>query len=618
MKLKISTKILSGNLVIVVLLVVLAFVSINSLNQVDKDYRHIVDNNIPVETKMADLQYYILRESYYVRGYMLTGNERYISDFEKARQNAIKTIDELKPYLNTDEEKNYLKQIESLNDKYYEIAGNALSLTKAGKRDEAATYVNQASVTMAEIEQASAEWDKQINEDIDASVEHARKTGDSAKKLSYTVTGIAILLGISAGVLFGKLIARPIQRITSVAETLAENDLTVNVPEVKSGDEVEVLAKAMSNMVSNLRSLIASIGASSEQVAVTSEQLSANAGQASEATQQVARAIQEVARGTSEQTNSVAGTVSAMDQVTQALEQIAAGAQEQNQNVFTTITLVGNMAEAIDKMAVTMEKIQDASRQSGVVAKEGGQAVEQTVVGMERVKNAVFETAERIKLLGEQSQQIGEIIQVIDDIAEQTNLLALNAAIEAARAGEHGKGFAVVADEVRKLAERSGKATKQIEELITNIQRGTDTAVQSMEIGTREVEEGVTIAQVAGNSLKQIVSVVDSTGESIGGVMDLINHILEGSRKVAAAMDNIAAITEQNSASTQQMSAAAKQVNTAMHDMSAVTQENAASAEEVSASTEEMTASNEEIASSVEELSEMARRLQAMVVKFKV
>lgn len=618
MKLRIGTKILLGNLVTVLLMVVMAVISINSLSEVEHYYKQITTDRIPEMDQMSELKYFILRESYYVRGYMLTGKESYINDFENARQKANETSEEIKKHLSSEQAKINLQKIDSLNAKYYNIAAEALRLTKAGKRDEAAIWVNRASATMAEIEQITSQWDEIIHKNITADIEHAIKTGENANKTFYTVTVTAVLLGILASWIFGKLISGSIQKITLVAAKLAANDLTVNVPDVKTRDEVEILANSMSEMVVNLRTIIGSIGDSASQVASSSQQIANQAEHASEATQQVAKAIQEVAKGTSHQTENVVGTVAAMDQVAEALEQIAAGAHDQNKNVLAAIELVDNMTGGIDQTAATMDEIREASRQSGVVAKEGGQAVEQTVVGMERVKNAVFETAERIKVLGEQSKQIGEIIQVIDDIAAQTNLLALNAAIEAARAGEHGKGFAVVADEVRKLAERSGKATKEIEELITNIQRGTDTAVRSMEIGTREVEEGVEIARVAGNSLKEIVSVVDSTGESIGGVMELINNILEGSRKVAEAMDNIASITEQNTASTQQMSAAAKQVNVAMHAMSAVTKENAASAEEVSVSTEEMTASNEEIASSVEELSEMAGQLRNMVVKFKV
>ncbi len=280
--------------------------------------------------------------------------------------------------------------------------------------------------------------------------------------------------------------------------------------------------------------------------------------------------------------------------------------------------MVTEMTNKVDIMAEGMETVRQVSEQNGIVAAAGGQAVEKTVKGMRQVKDAVFETAQKIHELGEQSQKIGEIIQVIDDIAEQTNLLALNAAIEAARAGEHGKGFAVVADEVRKLAERSGKATKEIAELITDIQRGTKVAVESMQVGTKEVEAGVELAQDAGQSLTEIVNGVKTAGEQVHKIMILINEILLSSKEVTDAVNNVAAITEENTAATEEMSASAEQVNASMQNMASISEENAASAEEVSASTEELTASIEEISASGDQLAKMAQELQNLVTRFRV
>lgn len=617
MKVRIGTKFLLGNLSIVLLLIVMFFVGTNSLKTMENNTR-VTDANVNVLIKSDNLRYFILMESYSVRGYMLTGNEKYIADFNSARQETLKIVDELKKAQLSENEKQNLTKFENLNTEYYDIADKALLLTKQGKTKEAAVYVTKASGVMAEIQKISNEWTNINHDKVSENLTTSVNTGENARILFLIVTLVSVAAGIILSIVIGRLISGPIQKITRVAEQLSEGDLTVTVPDIKSRDEVEILSKAFSHMIENLRSLILSIGQSAEYVASTSSELFANAEQTSEASTQVAKAIEEVATGTTDQSESVSEAVKMVDQVAQAVEQIASGAQEQSRNVVVTTELVEDMKEKIDVMVGAVGQIKEDSQQNGQIAKDGGRAVEQTVLGMERVKDAVFETANRIRELGDQSQQIGDIIQVIDDIAEQTNLLALNAAIEAARAGEHGKGFAVVADEVRKLAERSGKATKEIAELIINIQKGTDTAVQSMEIGTREVEEGVDIARTAGESLGKIVNVVEKTGKEIEGLMEIIQQVLERSGLVSEAVNNVAAITEENTAATQQMAASTQQVRFTMDSMAAVTEQSAASAEEVSASTEEITASTEEIANSAEKLSKMAAQLQEYVKRFKV
>jgi len=208
------------------------------------------------------------------------------------------------------------------------------------------------------------------------------------------------------------------------------------------------------------------------------------------------------------------------------------------------------VSENTQTLNETAEKTREAAR-------KGEGAVEQTVKGMDSIKIKVFETAKKIRDLGEHSQQIGEIVQVIDDIAEQTNLLALNAAIEAARAGEHGKGFAVVADEVRKLAERSGKATKEIAELIGNIQKVTGEAVAEMEAGTSEVEQGAGLAVDAGNALKEILQNVEDTYRQIQNISAASEQISASSHEVVSTVNNVSSVTEQNTAATEEMSASA-------------------------------------------------------------
>ena len=205
------------------------------------------------------------------------------------------------------------------------------------------------------------------------------------------------------------------------------------------------------------------------------------------------------------------------------------------------------------------------SKEAGEIAIDGGKVVEETVIGMNRIAEVVKQSADIVKKLGNNSDQIGEIIQVIDDIADQTNLLALNAAIEAARAGEQGRGFAVVADEVRKLAERTTKATKEIAEMIKKIQQDTGGAVESIEMGTEEVEKGKELANKAGESLKVIIK---GTGE----VVDVVNQVAAASEEQSSTSEQISKNIETISSVTHQSASGVQQIARASEDLNQLTE----------------------------------------------
>lgn len=427
-----------------------------------------------------------------------------------------------------------------------------------------------------------------------------------------------IILSILLSFLITKKIIIPLKFISKQTELIATGDLTVSLKEIDSKDEIGSMATAVSNLVSNLKNIIYQINLASKAVTETSLALSSNSQSATESTNIVAEAIQQVTHGSTKQASEITETVGVMSEVSTVIAQIATGAQDQSNHVVATINLVKEMVTKTDEMAEGMNKVKEISIQNGNTAENSGQAVLNTVNGMLQVKGAVSVTSQRIYELGEQSQKIGEIIQVIDDIAEQTNLLALNAAIEAARAGENGKGFAVVADEVRKLAERSGKATKEIAQLINDIQNGTKLAIESMEKGTKEVEQGVHVAQEAGESLKAIVNGVKIAEENVNLISGLINNNVIRSQEVAKAVNKVAAITEEHTAATEQISASTEQVNSAMENIAAISEENASTAEEVSASTEELLASIQHMSGTSVQLSQMSKELQQLVAKFRL
>jgi methyl-accepting chemotaxis protein len=257
-----------------------------------------------------------------------------------------------------------------------------------------------------------------------------------------------------------------------------------------------------------------------------------------------------------------------------------------------------------------------ASVQTRTAAEQGGQAVRDTTAAMAEIQAVVTTAAGKVHDLGTLGQRIGAVVETIDQIAEQTNLLALNAAIEAARAGEHGKGFAVVADEVRKLAERSTRETKQIAELIQQVQRGTDAAVTAMEDGSAKVEQGSAKAIQAGQALEEILRAVEITVRQVTEIANSSQEMAAGARTVTDAMQSISAVVEQNTAATEQMAAQTGQVAAAIQGIAKVSDEQSAATEEVSASAGEMSAQVEEMGAQAHELTVTAEQLRGLVARF--
>ena len=275
-------------------------------------------------------------------------------------------------------------------------------------------------------------------------------------------------------------------------------------------------------------------------------------------------------------TEAVQATASASNQISSSTEEMATGSQEQSAQTTEVASAIEQMTSTILQTSQNAGSAADFSKKAGLAAKNGGEVVKETVNGMNRIAEVVNNASSIVKQLGNSSNQIGEIIQVIDDIADQTNLLALNAAIEAARAGEQGRGFAVVADEVRKLAERTTKATKEIALMIKQIQNDTGKAVTSIDSGTAEVESGKTLANKAISALGEII---DSTNDTI----DVVNQV---------------------AAASEEQSSAAEQISKSIEGISNVTHESALGIQQ--------------IARASEDLSNLTNNLQNLISKFKI
>ncbi len=352
-------------------------------------------------------------------------------------------------------------------------------------------------------------------EDVDAAW---RRSGKIAG--IFGLSCLAVLLIVSRKVsrsIFDRF-REMIDLIKDVAQ--GEGDLTKRV-EITSNDEIAELAKWFNTFMDKLQEILCQVSSNTQSLATASEDISA----------------------------------SSRDQ--------AQGAQSQKDQTNQVAVAMQEMAATVAEVSENSNKAAAASQQAAEMAREGGKVVEETLSRMRTISASVSDTARKVQELGKRSDEIGRISGVIDDIADQTNLLALNAAIEAARAGEQGRGFAVVADEVRKLAERTGNATKEIAGMIRNIQAETKTAVAAMRAGSQEVEAGVESTRRAGNSLQEIIKMSEHVG-------DMVTQIATAATQQSATTEHINNNIEEIARIASSTEAGVQQTAGALQDLSAL------------------------------------------------
>ena len=346
--------------------------------------------------------------------------------------------------------------------------------------------------------------------------------------------------------------------------------------------------QAMQNMVEGVMQTVQTITRQIGMLGESIVKLDENAVEVREDLTDITQTLQQVALGINQQTDSVNSTANSVDQVSRAVDVVSSGTLEQRGAVDEATTISDEIVRIFQTISNNARNVQSEAKEAANTAQNGTLTVEETIQSMQSIKEKTLQTAEIVTSMGKQSERVTDILSTINDIASQTNLLALNAAIEAARAGEHGKGFAVVADEVRKLADRSAQATQEIAKIIEAIQQTVNDAVTSMNENSQEVEAGFTRANLSGKALFDILESVESVYDHAGNTVRSADSTLATSKQLVTAMQAVAEVVQKNIASSDIMKDNTGSMTQSIESIASVSQQNNAAMEELNAATQEI------------------------------
>ena len=427
-----------------------------------------------------------------------------------------------------------------------------VELVAAGKKD--AAYAEFLKEVQPRLSAANLIFREMATEHQKGALVASEKSNELANTSIITVgivAAVAVILSLALGLMVVRMITRPLSEVVAGMGEMAKGNLSAAPPLVRSRDEIGQVAQAVGVMQANLRTLLKQFAQSAENMAAASEELTASASQSAQAANQVAASIAQVAQGSEKQLTAVDNTAAVVQQMSAGIQQVASNA--------------GNVSEVADKTS-----------QAG---HDGKSAIEQVITQMDSIGQGTAQVGDAIGKLSASSKQIGEIVGVISAIAAQTNLLALNAAIEAARAGEQGRGFAVVADEVRKLAEQSGDAAKQISSLIDENRQNIELAVVAMQSGNVEVKRGIEIVGSAGDAFTKIAALVQEVSVEVREISAAVEEMASGSEQMVGSMKDIERVSKSTAGETQTVSAATQEQSASMHEIATASQNLAKMAE---------------------------------------
>ncbi|HSW62274.1 MAG TPA: methyl-accepting chemotaxis protein [Dissulfurispiraceae bacterium] len=520
--LSIKTRLLAGFGAVLVLTILIAAASIVFVRGIGGELDQIVHVDLPNVKMLDEIQVNVNGVAYALRNAIIFDDpqtmQQELDRIAEANKKIGDAIEKLEMSIKSDKGRQLLGDMKTKRAAYREDLAKVIQLIKDGKKKEAGQSLTASLRTTQGAYFASRDTLIKFHAQLmEEDSKQAASMVQQAKFIVIALLFLAIAVAVAVTLLIVRSITGPLAEGISVANRLAAGDLTATVS-VKYNDEVGKLMTAMDVMVKSLRELVGKIKSAADNLASGSTQLSASA-------EEISRSIHDQSSRSS---------------------QIATATEEMSQTVID--------------VAKNTSGIAGISTQTYGQAKDGEAVVGQSVSEVQAIASTVAESSAVMQRLGNSSKEIGNIVDVINDIADQTNLLALNAAIEAARAGEQGRGFAVVADEVRKLAERTSQATSQIGKMIRSIQAEVDNAVVSMNNATARVETGVQFSRKAGDSLGNIV-------QSVSSLQSMVQQIASATEEMSSVSETISSDIQSIADGSKQISAGGGQIAQSSSDL---------------------------------------------------
>ena len=518
--LKIGTKLITSFSLVAIVAAIIGYVGYDSTSTImenqDAMYR---DRLIPIrDLGYANASLLIARGDMrnFIAATTKEQQEKYLKVVNDESKNVDAIIEKYSKTALVKEEEELLPVFLKNWNEYKSVRDEAIKMYLNGKEEEALKMIDGKArttlTTSRKTMRALIDVNAKVAEELDIATDVEAK---ASINLIVAVLVGGVLLSLGLGIFISRMIANPVNElITNIDNADIHNQFNST-----RKDEIGGLQRSFDKFVISIKDTLV---------------------QVSEASAAVASASTEISSST---------------------EEMAAGAQEQSSQAAEVATAVEEMTKTLGETNGNIRKVSDGAKSAKDGASEGGAVVEDTIKGMKRISDVVNQSAEQVKVLGASSEKIGEIVSVINDIADQTNLLALNAAIEAARAGEQGRGFAVVADEVRKLAERTSKATKEIASMIKQIQSDTNQAVASMDKGTEEVGKGISLAEKAGQMIQGIVGSAESISDMVSQIAAASEQQASASEQISKNVEAISTVTQESASGVQQIAKTAEDLN---------------------------------------------------------